>query len=460
MRKACVILSLLLALCLRGCGGQETGMEPEPQETAQAVTEPTPDPTVESLDLSGQGGAALEELSRYPNLRLVELGRGGYEAADLIRLHAQRPELKLQYSFPLGGNTVSLEDSQVDLSAGDAQDARTLLDFLPLMDGLRLIDLGEGDGNDSRIPWETIRELQLAAPQAELRYAFTLFGKEFDLNSQSMDLNHIAMDDEGALVKSVTACMPELRYLDMDFCEVSDESMAEIRDSLPNAEVVWRIWFGNGRNGGYSVRTDVERILASNPDKAGELNPSNTGALKYCTKVRYLDLGHNDQLSDISFCAYMPDLEVAILAMGAFHDLTPLANCPKLEYLEIQTAAVNDLRPLAGLKNLRHLNICYSFTLMDITPLYDLDLVRLYLGKFDPVPEEQIQEFRRRHPQCEVDTDVDDPTAGHWRYAGYDEFGFTVVQPRYELLREQFHYGEAPLCYAYLENDPLYEPHG
>ena len=52
---------------------------------------------------------------------------------------------------------------------------------------------------------------------------------------------------------------------DRDYCGVSNEAMAQIRDENPNVEVVWRIWFGEN----YSVRTDVERILASKPTVGG-----------------------------------------------------------------------------------------------------------------------------------------------------------------------------------------------
>ena len=66
---------------------------------------------------------------------------------------------------------------------------------------------------------------EAACPQAEFHYAFRLYHKEFDLQSTEMDLNHITMDDEGALVKKVAACLPDLALLDMDFCEVSDEAI-------------------------------------------------------------------------------------------------------------------------------------------------------------------------------------------------------------------------------------------
>lgn len=119
------------------------------------------------------------------------------------------------------------------------------------------------------------------------------------------------------------------------------------------------------------------------------------------------------------------------------------------------------LSPLAGLKNLRHLNIGYCFALHDISPLYGLtELERLWIGKFTPIPMEQIEHMRECAPNCEVNIETTlDPNGSTWRYLGENEFGVTELAPRYELLREQLHYNEAPYSYAYIGNDPLYYSH-
>ena len=106
-------------------------------------------------------------------------------------------------------------------------------------------------------------------------------------------------------MREILPCMKHCRYLDMDFCGVSDEAMAAIREEFPQMEVVWRIWFG--RDNKLSVRTDVERILASDGGMHIEKNYS---GLQYCTKVKYLDMGHMPELTDWSFLGCMPDLEV------------------------------------------------------------------------------------------------------------------------------------------------------
>ena len=115
--------------------------------------------------------------------------------------------------------------------------------------------------------------------------------------------------------------------------------------------------------------------------------------------------------------------------MGIWTDTEPLAKCPKLEYLEIFTTRLTDLSPLAELKNLRHLNIANNPYLRDITPIYSLDLERLWIGRATPIPEEQVAEFQKLHPDCEINTTTPNPTHQGWR-----------EHPRYELLREQMGY--------------------
>ena len=254
--------------------------------------------------------------------------------------------------------------------------------------------------------------------------------------------------------------MTRCTYLDMDSCGVGHEDMYAIRQAFPGVNVVWRVNFL-----GYSVRTDAERILASRPSVAGELHDADVTVLKYCDGCRYLDLGHNESLTNIEFVRGMPNLEVAVIAMNPIRDLSPLADCPHLEYLETQTTSVTDLSPLANLKELRHLNICKLEGLTDISPLYNLpDLMRLWIGCVTPIPAEQVAKMQEIAPACEIDTSVFDPTTGNWRITGYikvslplyadAEFEQEVFHPRYYLLQEQFGYQDQDFAFA--RNDPLY----
>ena len=346
-------------------------------------------------------------------------------------------------------------ESEWDLSEADRATLEQRFAEAVNEPALRTIRLGKGEAEDGRVPWEALAALRAARGDVYVDYSFTLCGRPFTLEDEQMDLRKRKMEDQGALVKSITACMPRLRYLDMDNCGVDDEHMAEIRDSLPNCEVVWRIWFGDRTGGlaGYSVRTDVERILASNPGIGGELRPGNYDGLKYCTKVKYLDLGHNSYMRDIDFVRYMPDLELLIVAMGDWYDLSPLENCEKLVYAELFTSAVSDLRPLSKLTNLRHLNFGMCFALHDITPLYGLtNLERLWIGPYPPIPDEQIETLQSIVPDCVINMKIDDDS---WRYLGHYEWGETIVDPTYQWVRDMMHYDWGSYAYAYSYNDPL-----
>lgn len=417
------------------------------ENTAQTLT-------LGALDEAGADLAA-ELVTYLPALESVDLTSTGISPERAYAFVLALPEADISYSCSFLGHEVSFETESIDLTGmteSEAQEALMVLPYLPKLERVTL-------GNEAVTPltWPTLGSLVQSCTGADFEYAFTLYGKSFTLLDKEMDLNHIAIDDGGALVYAVVGAMKELEYLDMDFCGVSNEQMMAIRNAYPDVNVVWRVWFGTN----YSVRTDAEKILASKPSAGGLVTNRDVAALSCCNGVKYLDLGHNEVISDISFVANMPELEVAILAMNNISDISPLANCTKLEYLEIQTnAGITDLSPLASCTELEHLNIANCRNFSDITPLMGLDkLKRLWLGCSAPVPQEQKDAFIAAHPDCEVNLSVwSDPTSEGWRVDHVDPWTNQVYyDERYELLLEQFGYLEGD--YSFISKDPLYFAH-
>jgi len=406
--------------------------------------------------LSGISGADFAQyeavLSNLPNLQHVDLGSADGNSSSLSPeqlkyLIDKFPAITFDYRMQLMGKPVSLYDESVDLTGLSANDVEQARLSLLLMKNLKSVNLG--DQVSTPIGWDDIKKLTDTRPETSFTYSFQLYGKAFDLSSEVIDLSHVAVSDEGAAVRAALRCMKRCKTLDMDSCGVSDEKMEEIRKEFPEVDVIWRIWFGQL----YSVRTDVERILASKPTVGGMLDDNETAKLRHCTKVKYLDLGHNDYMTNLSFVNSMPDLEVLIIAMNHIYDISPLANCPKLEYLEMSTTGISDLSPLANAKALRHLNISCCYYLYDISPLYGLtELERLWISNQTPVPAEQVQQMQAMVPNCKISTASNDPHGDSWRYTNYDvNYHIWTWTPRYELLRDQLGYDYQEYSFYWLD---------
>ena len=442
-KRKLISLAALIALCfvMTACGTKKTQETPEPSAQI-SVDQQTG--SVTAVLHSGE----VSKLDEIENLKEADL-RGSECFEEIYEWSKAHPTVAVFYDVTLpDGTVVENRTSSLDLSSlGSAQvdEAISAMKCLPKLVkvelGAQRADLGISD----------VKKLQDALPNVRFNYAFTVYGQSVTTNDTQLNLYHVPVEDECAAAYEAMSIMPKLEYVDMDSCGASNEAIAALRDAFPDVKVVWRVWFGNN----YSVRTDVEKILASKPSVGGMLYEGNCESLMYCTECKYLDIGHNEDLGTIDFVAYMPKLEVAVLAMASWTDCSPLANCKNLEYLEIQTNPLSDLTPLSGLTKLRHLNICNT-SVMDITPLYSLTgLERLWIGGWTGVPYEQIEEIQSLMPNCEVNWQAGDPTEGRWRIVGYHEEAYMYVyHPRYTLLIQQFGYTDKD--YAFYWNDPLY----
>lgn len=138
----------------------------------------------------------------------------------------------------------------------------------------------------------------------------------------------------------------------------------------------------------------------------------------------------------------MPYLDTLILADCSLRSIEPLRTCKNLTYLEIFTTNVVDLSPLADLPQLEYLNISNVET-TDISPLYGLtNLKKMNSTMNEKIPRDQIEEFKRRLPDCDATFTFADesPTEYGWRRAPAPPHGIYLYTPRYALLRQQIGY--------------------
>jgi len=180
----------------------------------------------------------------------------------------------------------------------------------------------------------------------------------------------------------------------------------------------------------HTLRTDMTAFSTLHNKKSPTHTSSDFDALRYCTLLEALDLGHN-AITDISFIENLTNLKVLILALNKIEDISPLARLNKLQYLEIFRNKIRDITPLESLESLLDLNLGYNY-ISDYSPLFKIKtLERLWLyqsngynaGRMNRDILAQIQE---QLPQCYIDGGSAG-TMGGWR-----------EHPRYDWIFEIF----------------------
>ena len=183
--------------------------------------------------------------------------------------------------------------------------------------------------------------------------------------------------------------------------------------------------------------TDQEMIRA-----VYNVTDDNVHALRYCEGAKYIDMGHNDTLTDLSFVGHMPNLEILIASGCAVKELTGFENCKKLEFLELASCSyLKDITALAGCESLRFLNISYT-KVSDLMALDGLPLERFVCLNPKVHPDEQ-EIFMSIHPDCWTRFLGKQPYGIGWRY---DDNGMTYSE-YYLKIREIFGYDDMPLEY-------------
>lgn len=398
------------------------------------------DPKTETLTV--EDGVLLpsliENLPYLPALTEVAIRHDAAEPADVDALREAAPELQLSYEMSLGDELVPYDIEEITLTGLDAAGLAARIPQLERLTHLKAVNLPSSQNSISLEEALALTEQQSSV--IHLDYQVELFGQAVSLDAETIEFVNTDIGKEG--LEQLRALLPyfkNLRYLKLDDCGIDNESMAQLRDDYPDIKVVWRVYFGN-----YHCLTDTEMIWAT----GGSVNDGTSEPLKYCTDVKYMDLGHS-LITHADFINYMPKLEVAILAISWLEDISPLANCPNLEYLELFSARVNDLSPLAQCTHLQHLNIGSQRNSnnvpigpTDISSLYDLPELKRFYCTMSYVPEEQQQEMISRHPDCEFEFRWVDPAEGFWRFKDGNKEHNTADNrcERYALLCEQFGY--------------------
>ena len=284
----------------------------------------------------------LAMLEYFPNLRRIRAENcTDYEI--LSRIRTMRPELQVYYRIVLGGRSFSREITQLTLSGEYWEE---MLRLIPYFENLESVTLTDCWGN-----LEAARALRKAFPDLDVTWRFSFKGLALDEFTEKLDLTGIPMTVEET--EKLLDHLPNLTYVDMTDCGISNEDMDAMNLRHENVQIVWTVNLGRW----FRIRTDVTWFMPVQCDFYPRGNDLEN--LKYCHDIVAMDLGHME-ITNCNFVAYMPKLKYLIIADTKIKDLTPLTGLKELIYLEIFLTQVTDCTPLLTLTNLEDLNMCYT----------------------------------------------------------------------------------------------------
>ena len=288
--------------------------------------------------------------------------------------------------------------------------------------------------------YDALLQLREKLPDCDIRWEYEFQGVRYPSDTTELK------------VTDMTGLEDALRYLpaltDVDLLEAGAEIEDLDRFSEIRPDVFW-LW--EFRFHGFVIRTDI--LVYSSLQPIGFVPHDDAyyyPILKYCTKLKALDLGHNS-LKDISPIGKMTDLQILILADDHLTDASCLANLKDLIYLELfMNDELEDFSFLKSLTKLKDLNLCYcthltSLDFMDYMP--DLEFM---LVKYTGLDVDYYNEMKASHPQTRMvfwDGDRESTNSG-WRDT-----------PRNHMIRSAFANWPSIVRYDYY-NDMDFEFYG
>ena len=376
--------------------------------------------------------ALLENLQYLPNVTTVSLPGISLNAEQITAIESAYPEITLDYTVDILGNVCTADTTTLDLSGMTGSDVDAVGPRLALLTKLETVRLS------SSLSFAEVDRLQAAAPHITFDYSFTLFGQTISTADEEVIYKKQDIGNSGEeKLREALTIMEKCKRFVLDDCGFDSEVLSKVRDDFraTGPKVVWRIRFGVGDR--YTTVTDDDTIRA-----VYNVTNDTCGPMKYLEDVKYMDLGHNEYLSDFSFVAYMPQLEVLIGSGSAVVELTGFENCKKLTWLELASChKLENIDSLAGCEGLKYLNISYT-KVKSLEPLDTLPLERfVYLTP--KVSKAEQETFLAIHPKGECITifyGYSQPYGYGWRY---DDNGKTMFWYYKDVIRKVFNYDQA-----------------
>ena len=379
--------------------------------------------------------ALMENLVHLPLLKTIAFKDAPFTAEEMTQLQETYPDITMTFSAEILGKEYDVHTTSLDLSALKPDQVEEVAGKLGVLTSLETVELMQGE--TSQLQLEDVKKLVDAAPNVKFHYIFDFYGITVDTSSEEVTIKNIKVEDEQfeqnlrMALDVMSGCkrfvLDGRGQYDKMWKKISNEALAQIReDYRDKLNFVWRVYFG--ANG--SSLTDAEVLRA-----VYGLTNSNCGAMKYLEKVRYMDIGHNDLLTDTDFISGMVSLEAVIVSGAPIESLKPFAACKNLKFLELANCIyVPDISPLKECTQLEMLNISFT-TFTDMSALNDLNLTHLTCVK-TRIEDEVIEQYMLDHPDCWTVYEGDQPYGVGWRY----DIDNQTLLPWYAKLDAEYHY--------------------
>ena len=369
----------------------------------------------------------LNHLKYLPHLISLAFPETDMTSEQMDALRQAYPDTTIRCSVNMLGTLYDSDTTHMDLSGLQPDQIEEILPKLGLLDHLTDVELMTA-GGQSKLSLADVARLQDCAPNTTFHYSFKLFGQTLSTTDEAVSFVDYSIGNDGeAAIREALAVLRNCKRFLLEDCGIDNEVLASIREDFRGqTKVVWRIYFGK-----YTALTDQETIRA-----VYNVFDSTCHDLKYCEDVKYMDIGHNDTLTDLSFIGYMPNIEVLIASGCAATELPGFENCKKLTWLELANCyKLKDISTLEGCESLRFLNLSYT-KVTNYMPLDGLPLERFCCLSAKASVDEQ-NTFLAIHPDCLTRFYGSQPYGYGWRY---DDDGRTFNEYYKNVVRVAFNY--------------------
>ena len=415
--KTCIIIELLVIIISLGCYSflYYKKNENNFKETIQFLK-------VTKLDLSNEDyklDEYINQINKYPFLKEVVIGDNKLSNIELKKLQKDYPEIIFNANTYVDfyGEKLHSNDEELDLRNKELDNK--LLDYLKEFSNIKKIKL-----DYEKIDYEDLLTIIKDYPNTELEFNITINGEKFNSNVDKIDFTNKTNLDYKELEKKLMV-LPKLKYVDLSFSNLSNEQCDSLNKKIENAEIVWTVHFGGTKV--WYVKTDaIAFSTAIAYYQYTPLTSEDIQVLKYCTKLKALDLGHQ-QIHDLSVIGELTELRVLILVDNGLTDITPLKNLKHLHYLELFFNKITDLSPIENLDELIDLNIGYNRKLTNIDTILKYSKLERLWAPGTQISEESFNKIRTTYPNVKLVTEGTESVCCGWR-----------THPRYYEMRDMF----------------------